>query len=346
MARLGVGVSEACIVPVAMSLIGDYFSAPRMGRAQSIFYIGVQLGGGVSLLAGGLVIAFAADLRNHIAAMAGLATWQMSFIVIGLPGLLFSAFLFTLREPQRQASLVDSAPDRKMTMAEVWAILWARRHFYGRIYLAIGMIGIVQLGMPSWFPSFLIRTHGMSAADTGYQLGTLAIGFGTVGTLLGPFLAQWLERRGHADAQLRVSALSTIGMLASCVAIPIAPGTTGALAAAAGVFFSCGLPLGIIAAATQSVTPSRMRGVVAALYTFIAQLIGYMIGPTLIALCTDRVFGDPTMVGYSMQIVMGSASCAAILLLFSCLKYYRQLVGGGQAGTAVRDADAAGEVVR
>lgn len=328
MARLGVGVSEACIVPVSMSLIGDLFAPGRMARAQSIFYIGVQLGGGISLLAGGLVIAFADELRGHVGALAGLTTWQMAFVIIGLPGLLYAIFLFTFREPARRQSMVDDESTRQMTMRDVIVLLWERRHFYGRIYIAIGLIGIVQLGMPSWFPSFLIRTHGVSAEQTGLQLGLLSISAGTIGTLLGPAGARWLERRGYVDAQLRASALALILMLASCFAIPLAPGRIGALTAAAGVFFSCGFPLGIVAAATQNASPGRMRGVVASLYSFFAQLIGYMIGPTLIALCTDRVFGDPKMVGYSMQIVMSCASLGACLLMFSVLPHFRALLSG------------------
>ncbi|VWB63040.1 MFS transporter [Burkholderia lata] len=42
-----------------------------------------------------------------------------------------------------------------------------------------------------------------------------------------------------------------------------------------------------MAATLQTVAPSRMRGIVGALYCFFAQLIGFGLGPTLIALVTD-----------------------------------------------------------
>jgi MFS family permease len=102
------------------------------------------------------------------------------------------------------------------------------------------------------------------------------------------------------------------------------------------IFFS-GVTLGIITAALQNATPPRMRGVAASLFTFSVQLIGYMIGPTVIALITDRVFEDPTMVGHSMQIVMSIASVTAGVMLFTVLRHYRAIVIeiGQVAGPAV-----------
>lgn len=325
--RFGVGLSEACIFPVGMSLIADYFSARRAPRALSVFTIGSQLGGGFSLVASGMVIGFASYLALTVPSLRGLQTWQMVFVVIGVPGLLFGALALTMREPPRRKILVTDTADRSFTLGEAAAILWNKRGFYARIYLTIGSIGVVQLGIPSWFPAFLIRAHHMSPAVTGYRLGALSVIFGCLGTLSGPFLSRWMERRGHPDAPLRAAACATFVMMLFCLAIPLAPSATGALVVATGMIFCCGFPTGIVAAATQHATASRMQGAVASLYTFFAQLIGYGIGPTVIALFTDHVFHDPKMVGYSMQIVMTAAAISATLLLLSVLPYHRRLVG-------------------
>ncbi len=286
-ARFGVGVSEACVFPVAWSLIADYFSEKKSPRAFSVFQLGVQIGGGFSLVAGGLVIAFAGNLRAFLPALQALEAWQMAFVVIGLPGLLLGAWLLTVTEPERRKILATDTVERNLTIRESAAGMWERRHFYGRMYLGVGMIAVVQLGIPSWFPAFLIRTHGMSPAEVGYQLGVVALVFGTIGTLLGPVVARWFVARGHVDGGLRAVSFSTLGMLACCAAIPIAPGTVGALTAVAGVIFFCGFPVAILASAIQIATPRGMRGVVAAFYSFSSQIIGYGIGPTAVALITD-----------------------------------------------------------
>jgi hypothetical protein len=51
-----------------------------------------------------------------------------------------------------------------------------------------------------------------------------------------------------------------------------------------------------------------------------------LIGPSLIAVVTDHVFGDPKMVGYSLQIVTSTASVVAAALLFAVLPSYVTIV--------------------
>ena len=48
--RIAVGVGEASLTPAAYSMIADYFPKEKLGRAIGVYAIGVDLGGGVSLL--------------------------------------------------------------------------------------------------------------------------------------------------------------------------------------------------------------------------------------------------------------------------------------------------------
>jgi MFS family permease len=228
LARFGVGMAEACIFPVAMSVIGDSFSPGRMPRAMSIYTLGSGLGGGFSLLAGGAVLAFSAELRSLFPALASFQGWQMAFIVVGLPGLLYALFLFTMREPKRTRTGIEDVTERALSLREVASMFSRRGNFYARIYASIGMIAIVQLGFASWLPSFMIRTHGVDAAHAGYVLGALGVSVGSVGTLTGPWISQWVARLGHTDAPLRTAAFSAIGMLICCAALPLSPSEGGA----------------------------------------------------------------------------------------------------------------------
>jgi MFS transporter, Spinster family, sphingosine-1-phosphate transporter len=326
-ARLGVGASEACVFPLALSVIADCFSAKQMARAMSLFILGPMLGGGLSLVAGGFVIEFARELHQQFPILAPFQSWQLAFVLIGLPGILFALLVVvTVREPVRSSVISEHVDDREFTTGDSAAWLWERRGFYVRIFLGVGMLAIVVLGMPAWMPTYLIRTHGMPAALVGFRFGVLVVGFGIVGALTGPWVARQLERRGYTDAPLRTAAFAMIPMMLCCASIPFAPGTTGALAAAAGTVFFFSLPTGCMSAALQLVAPSRMRGTVGALYSFAAQLIGFGAGPTLIALMTDHVFGNPRMVGNSIAIVGTVASALAAWLLFGALPHYRRLL--------------------
>ena len=99
-ARIGVGVGEATASPAAYSLISDWFPARLRATALSIYSSGLYIGGGISLLIGGLIV------ENWNAAYPdggplNLAGWQAAFVGVGLPGLLLAIWVLTLKEPVR-----------------------------------------------------------------------------------------------------------------------------------------------------------------------------------------------------------------------------------------------------
>lgn len=326
-ARFGVGVSEACVFPIGCSLITDYFSQRRAPRAVSVFMASQWFGAGFSLVAGGWVIASAAGLRDIIPPLATLEPWQMAFIVVGLPGVAFSLLvLATVREPARRSLLRGAADERAFSIRETFRFLWQRRGFYLRVWGAVSMQGIVVLGMPAWLPAFLIRFHGVSPAVVGYRLGAIAVICGATGVLAGPWLSRLLERRGFRETDVRVVIIGMLGMGACCVAIPFAPGAFGAFCAIGGAIFSFGIPIGLLVVILQFPTPNRLRGITAAFHTAFSQLVGYGLGPTAIAMITDKVFGNPRMVGYSIAIVCGVASLVGVLILLTLLPRYRRML--------------------
>jgi MFS family permease len=104
-ARIGVGVGEATASPSAYSLISDWFPKTMRATALAIYSSGLYIGGGVSLLIGGAIVErWKAAYPVAAEAPLGLAGWQAAFIIVGLPGLLLAALVFTLREPLRGES--------------------------------------------------------------------------------------------------------------------------------------------------------------------------------------------------------------------------------------------------
>ncbi len=55
-ARMGVGVGEATDQPCAFSMISDLFPQERLGTAMSVYMMGIQLGSGLALIIGGVVV--------------------------------------------------------------------------------------------------------------------------------------------------------------------------------------------------------------------------------------------------------------------------------------------------
>lgn len=324
-ARVGVGISEAGVLPIAWSLLADSFSTRKLPAALSIFATGQKLGSGLSLIAGGLVLTFADAVQINFPVLAGFETWQFAFLIVGLPGVVFALLLLTVKEPER-GRLQAAGTVQKYTMREAWDYLWERRQFYGRIYLGIGMVGILALGLPAWVPSFLMRAHGVASETVGLTMGAVFLVFGVAGVLSGPIAVRWFERRGYVDGTLRASVWATGGIILFTAAIPFMPGPATAMAAIAGATYCFTFPTGIIPSAVQIGTPNRVRGFAGSLYTFSAQLVGFGVGPTAIALITDHLFEDPLKVGFSIAIVGCTAALLAGWLLFSAIRPFKRLL--------------------
>ena len=105
-ARIGVGVGEATASPSAYSLISDWFPARLRATALAIYSSGLYIGGGISLLIGGLIV------ENWNAAypdgLYGIVGWQAAFLSVGIPGILLALWVLTLKEPVRGA--IDGLP--------------------------------------------------------------------------------------------------------------------------------------------------------------------------------------------------------------------------------------------
>lgn len=77
-ARMGVGVGEAALNPAALSILSDYFPPERRSVPISIFVSAGALGGGLALMIGGGVIAFAESLGAvHVPWLGILQGWQL-----------------------------------------------------------------------------------------------------------------------------------------------------------------------------------------------------------------------------------------------------------------------------
>ena len=100
--RFGVGAGEAGASPAALSLLYDYFSPKVRTTVMAIYGSGASIGGGVGLFLGGAILGVWSNTwPDPSLAPFGLKGWQAAFMVVGLPGLLLSLLIWTLKEPVR-----------------------------------------------------------------------------------------------------------------------------------------------------------------------------------------------------------------------------------------------------
>lgn len=320
--RIGVGVGEATLSPAAYSMLGDYFPREKLGRAMAVYSIGVPLGSGIALVAGSLVVKFVTEGPVVALPLLGeLAPWRLTFLWIGLPGLLVAALIaLTVREPKRLGEV--SATPR----GEFLAFLRAHPAAIASHFSGMALVALVMYGAMAWIPQFLHRTYGMPVPQAGLWFGVATAACGACGLLLGGWMADNMYRRGFKDSHLRVIRLNAILLIPLFVGMALAPTVGIALA-----LMILGMLLGTIhggvaGAALQLITPNRLRARMVALYFLVANLVGLGLGPTAIALVTDLGFHDDAALRYGLAIVTAVALPISAIILTLGLKPFARAV--------------------
>lgn len=317
-ARIGVGVGEAALSPPAYSIIADYFPPERLARATGTYALGVYSGAGIAMLVGGAVINLISQAGPIELPMVGLLRpWQLAFLAVGLPGLLVGALMFSVKEPLRRGTSTSvEARAGRVSLKEVTQFMIGERRFFASIFVGLSMVGMVIIAILSWTPTYFIRLHGWSAGDVGFRYGMVLLLFGTSGSVIGGWIADWLRQRGYPNAILVTTMGVSLAALPLAVAMPLLKPDMLSLLVLIPVTFLLASPVGLTAAAVQLVTPNRMRAQVTAVYFLIVALIGSGFGPLTVALCTDYVFSDDMAVGKSIALVSGVLTPIGVLSLW------------------------------
>ena len=324
MARMGVGAGEASVTPASWSLLADYFPEDKRALPVSIFLMGPYLGAGLSLILGAEVVGWASGLGTiELPVVGALAPWQLTFMLVALPGLLMVFLLPLLQDPPRTQRLTEAA--EPLSWGEIAQYVWPRRGVFGAYLLGAPFIVLVLYALQAWVPSLLIRVHGLEIVEAGRYYGTIALVAGSAGVLSGPVAARWLAgRMDPAVAPLVTSISSTCLLTPVLVSAGLAESLTWTLVLITGASYLVTFPLALFATGLQSASPNEMRGLMAGCFVLSTNLIGLALGPTSVALASDYIFGSPQAVGSSLALVGGTVLPMAVFLLWRGLAAIKQ----------------------
>lgn len=326
--RTLVAIGEATLLPGACSIIADYFAPNERGKAMGIFSSGATLGNSLSMLAGGVLFAAFSSINVSLPVVGTFETWQLVFVVVGLPGLLIAALVFTIREPERSvASAAAGVP-----LKAVVQYFRAHRFSYTFTIGGISFYFAAMLAYLAWTPTLLIRNHGLELGQAGAIYGVALLIFGPIGTFTWGWLADWLHKtRGRTDSKVLCTILACIGMIIPGIAYPLVEDMTMVIVFLVVFVFFASAPIGTAPASIVDMTPGPMRGQATALYTGILNIIGFGVGPLLVALLTDNLFADPQLLKYSMVIVLIISAIIAIAGLYVTLAAYRTTAAASES---------------
>jgi MFS family permease len=309
LARLMVGAGEAALAPAAYSMIADLFPKRRLAFALSIFNIGGATGSALAVFLGGMLITSLSHISITPVGNDPLATWQLAFLSVGLPGLVFAFAIFLVREPAR----VRSGPKTSgADMAELWRFVRTRRDFLSCHFVGFGCMSALGYAAMNWLPVYLMRRFDTPVAEAGALVGVIIV-CSIPGGLLASAVVDRLFARGRADAHLFLYVFISLALVVIGPLAFLADSLPAFVVLMAGVMFLAAAP-GTATAALQIATPPQLRGRVSAMYLFVYQMIGLGLGPSVVAAFTDYVFKDDALVGYSMAATIAIFGLAAALL--------------------------------
>jgi MFS transporter, Spinster family, sphingosine-1-phosphate transporter len=309
LARMGVGVGEAALFPASFSLIADYFSAERRGRAIGFFITGSHVGGGLSLI----LVAFALPSLNELALHPGtgamaIEPWRLVMFSMLLPGLLCCLFLAGVREPLRS---IDPSSDiaSKTTGFQSW---WSRANLFIPHHFGFAFASFSLFALIAWVPTILIREYGFNPSQAGLKLGTIFVIVGCSAAYLAGWVGDEITRRkgpaGRLSIVLYCIPVAVLGFL--LIGLPHSPAYVflGAICIMGGI----GATLSIGLASLSDFSKPESRGQISAIYLLIYGLVGSGSGAAAVGYANDLVGGETC----PLSVVLCGVGIVACVLAF------------------------------
>lgn len=312
-ARMLVGVGEAALVPVATSLIADYFAPDIRPKAYGVFVTGSSLGTAAAFTLSGLFLSWADQLIASVPLFGAMAEWQVVFILCGAPGLILALILLiSVREPRRQGVV---SVTEGFTLRPVIALFRAQPMAFGSLMIGTVLNLVCVYAIIGWFPALFIRAHGWSPAQTGYLLGAVGMPISIFAAINSGWVISWLMRRGYRDAPFIAAiacgiSMATFGSL-GCI-VP-----SGALAL---TFYGINAlfvnwNISAVYSGISLITPNELRGQVMALHNVCSGLIALTAGNFIVGFFSDTIFPQAGGISYALGLVFLVFGLSAAVVL-------------------------------
>lgn len=280
--RVLVGVGEATLTPSALSMLGDVFPARRLATATGIYYAGIPLGTGCSLIA-----------SSFIAPTYG---WRTCFYALGIFGVVASAVLLLFPEPVRRGAKPSQVttggaaapqPGIGQLVRDAFGALAANRSL--TLTLIGGSLLCYGAGAALLAVTWLVQDRGIPFGEAALRAGLIAVPAGFFGNLAGGAWGDfWAKRRprGHVFSLVPMTAFFVpMGLLfySMPVGSPLFYVCWFFTAAGTSAWF------GPLFAAIQELSPSHTRATTVAFALLVLNLLGVGPGPLITGFIGDKV---------------------------------------------------------
>ncbi len=302
--RAFIGIGESALTPTALSLLSDRFPAERRGFASGVYYMGVPIGVGASLIVAG--------------ALGPAIGWRNCFYLLGAIGIVFAVFMAFVPDPRfpkgwREARAAEPnrprAEHESEGLGDLLSTIWGALTRCPALSFTIagGVAYHFILGAAAFDQLWLVQERGFERAHIALWSGIVGMVGGVIGNLVGGVAGDWwLKRTGQGRPMFLVwlgLAMAPFGL-----AYRLVPGDSVFIWI--GIFlgyFQLGTFYGPTFATVQELVPARVRATVVAFYMLTLNLIGLGVGITLggilVDALRDRGIADPytkTLVAFTI----------------------------------------------
>ncbi|MDX6406510.1 MAG: transporter, Spinster family, sphingosine-phosphate transporter [Blastocatellia bacterium] len=208
--RALVGVGESSYSTITPTLIADYFPRERRATALGVFQAAIPMGFALGYVLGAL--------------LAHYFGWRLAFMLVGLPGIIVSIFVWKLSEPKRGAH--DPPPDKSISAESGARQSWwrtTRQIFLTRDWFlstaGYTAVTFVLGAFATWATLMLARDKHMSETAAAVVLGIVILVGGAAGTFGGGWIADRVMARRRNGYFLVCAVSSLLAIIPAVVAL-------------------------------------------------------------------------------------------------------------------------------
>lgn len=313
--RSFVGIGEAAYASLGPAVLSDCIPESQRARRFTWFYLAIPVGSALGYALGGVV-------AQHYG-------WRAAFLVAGLPGLILTAFLLRLADPERGAL---DATREKMHLEAFGARVIAT--FRTRVWLACTASYVAYTfamgALATWAPSLLQRRFHVDIGTAGTAFGAIAVVTGVLGTFIGGFVTDRGQRRWpnlgvHLSAVTLLLAAPFVYWGLHATSLPLAYT----------LFFVSMLLLFVntspVNALTVSSLPASARASGTAINVLLIHLFGDAISPELAGLRSEAAREGGMSAGdalsHGLEIAVPAVVISGLVLFFARSRPWRSARG-------------------
>jgi len=171
--RMFIGIGESIMTPTAMSLLSDRFPSRSLGLASGIYYMGVPIGTGVSLL-----------IVGYLGPAIG---WRNCFYVLGALGIALAVVMLFMREaPRKQVHAATAEIPGQSFGQMVSQLIFALKNCPALVLTILGGVSFhFILGAATFDQLWYVEERGFERAEIARLTGWIGMAGGILGNLFG-----------------------------------------------------------------------------------------------------------------------------------------------------------------